>query len=387
MRIFGGKGRRALIYLDNAATTAVLPESADAACEILREGFGNPSSLYALGVQAENRVKSARKTIAKALGCEPGELYFTSCGTESDNIAVLGAARARKNWGDEIVATSYEHPAVGNTVAALADEGFKVTLVAPGPDGNVNVDEMLAALTPKTVLVTAMSVNNETGAVVDVERLAAGVKANNKRTAFHTDHVQGFLKLPLSLKTGNIDSLALTGHKLGAPKGVGALYIRKGHKIAPTNFGGGQERGVRSGTENVAFIKAFAVAVEKLAADKDAVARMAALNKALRAGLERMGGIEFNSPEDAAPHILNFSMPYYRSESVLHYLEMNDIMVSSGSACSKGAASHTLAAMGLSPDRIDSAIRIGFCAANTMTDVDALLAALEQARKDLRQYK
>ncbi len=372
-------------YLDNAATTSVCPEAAARAEEVLREQFGNPSSLYDLGVRAEKTLSAARAAVAKALGAKPSEVYFTASGTESNNIALLGAARARKAWGDCIVTTAYEHPSVQNTLRELRTEGFRLIEVKPVA-GEIRPEDMLAQVDGKTALVAAMRVNNETGAMIDVAALAAGVKSINRRTAVHCDGVQSFLKEPAPL--GQIDTMAVSGHKIHAPKGVGALYVRTGFNLKQVLFGGGQERGIRPGTENVAFAAAMAAAVEAAGDTAAARARVQELNLRLRRELETFQNVRINSPGSASPYILNFSFLGYRSETVLHLLESRGVYVSGGSACSKGQRSHTLTAMGLTDQEVDGGIRVSFCSGSGDEDLDALLEGLREAGKTLmRAYR
>lgn len=363
-------------YLDNAATTRVADAVADAACAVLKQHFANPSSLYAPGARSEMVIDEARQIVADSLGAKPGEIYFTASGTEADNIAVFGACKARRAWADHVVVTGYEHPAVQNAVAALEQDGWRVTVVAPDRDGHVHPEELVNAVCARTALVTAMHVNNEVGSVLDVAALAKAVKAKNNRTAVHVDGVQAWCKLPIRLNATQIDSYAVSGHKIHAPKGVGALYLRKGYHVEKFLYGGHQEQGMRPGTENTAFIAALGCAVEQMQADRQRRARVEALAARLWQGLAEISGIVRNSPADAMPDVCNFSVENIKSETMLHYLEARDIYVSSGSACSKGEASHTLQAMGLPRDRVDTAVRVSFCGENTPEDVDALLAAL-----------
>lgn len=368
-------------YLDNAATTAVAPEVIQVVADTLAEHWANPSSLYAQGMRAQMCIDAARKDLAAALGCDAKNVYFTASGTEASNIAILGAARARRGWGTRLVATGYEHPAVLGPLQMLEKhEGFSLTRINPGPDGRVDMEELARAVRSDTALVCAMQVNNETGAVLDVAALATRVKAQNSRTAVHVDGVQGFCKLPfIGLAATQIDSYAVSGHKLHAPKGVGALYLRKGFHILPPLLGGGQEDGVRPGTENIAYIAGFAAAVRLMQKNRVESARhIQALRQRLLEGLETLSGIQVNSPPDAYAGILNFSLPKVRSETMLHFLEQREVLVSSGSACSKGQASHTLTAMGLAADRIDTALRVSYDGYNTEEDIDALLAGLRE---------
>ncbi len=368
-----------MTYLDNAATTRVCAPAIEAVDTVLRQHFGNASALYDLGLAAHKILEHARAVLAAALGCAPGEVYFTGSGTEANNLAVLGAARARKAWGNEIVVTGYEHPSVAHAVDALEKEGFIVHRVLPSVHNRVHIGEMAQLVKKNTALVACMQVNNETGALLDVAALAKEVAERNSRTAVHCDAVQGFLKHPLEVKA--LHTAAISAHKVHGPKGIGALVVRGGMHLEPVIYGGGQERGLRSGTENVAYAAGFAAAVE------DASARplqiLEPLAAQLRAGLAQMDGVTVNTPDEASPSIVNFSMPGFKSETLLHFLEAQKIYVSSGSACGRGERSRTLEAMGLPDAVIDSALRVSFDAGNNAADVEALLAALAQARQIL----
>lgn len=376
-------------YLDNAATTQVAPEVVQTVAATLENHFANPSSLYLPGYEAEQVISASREVLAKALGCAAAQVTFTASGTEGANIAIYGLARARKNWGGHLVATGYEHPCITGPLGKLAqEEGFTVTWVNPTPDGVVSEEAILAAVGGKTALVCAMQVNNETGAVIDVQKLAAAVKQKNLRTAVLVDGSQGFTKLPLALANTAIDAYIITGHKLHAPKGVGALYLRKGVHFLPPFAGGGQEQGVHPGTENTAYIAGLAKAVQlalQNAPQRRAV--VAALHRQLLHGLATLPGVCLNSPQNGYKGIVNFSLPGLRSETLLHFLAEKRVYVSSGSACSKGQASHTLAAMGLPPARTDSALRVSFCQSNTAQDVTALLNGLQAAQATLARAR
>ena len=376
-------------YLDNAATTQVHPQVAECIHDTLLAHWANPSSLYAPGLAAEEVVEAARKSLLAALGfprgAGGGRLVFTASGTEADNLAIFGAARARKGWGNHLVAPAYEHPGVDKALRWLAEnEGFSLTLVPPGQDGNVRPEALLEAVGPKTVLLCAMRLNNETGAMLDVAALAREAKKKNPRLAVHMDAVQAFSKLELGLAAGDIDSCALSAHKLHGPKGIGALYLKKGLALPPVLAGGGQEYGLRPGTENIAYMAGFAKAA-RLAAENAAQNRqtIAALRAQLNEGLAALGGTELNSPPNGWEGICNVSFPGYKSEVLLHHLERREVYVSSGSACAKGSPSHTLTAMGLPADRVDSALRISFSGRNTPEDVQALLEGLEEGKKKL----
>ncbi len=374
-------------YLDNAATTRVADEAAETAARVLREHFANPSSLYAAGARAEAIISAARETVAASLGVKTGEILFTGSGTEADNIAVQGALRARAAWGEHIVVSGFEHPAVQNAVSYMQKQGWRVTTVRPDAQGHLDLDAMVRAVGTKTALCACMHVNNEVGTIMDVARLAREVKAKNPRTAVHVDGVQAWGKVPLKLSATMIDSYAVSGHKIHAPKGVGALYLRRGFHIEPLILGGLQEYGMRPGTENTAYIAAMAKAVELLQADKTRAQRVRALSDRLWKGLAGIEGIVRNSPEDALPDVANFSVENIRSETMLHFLESRDICVSSGSACSKGEASHTLNAMGLARSRVDGAVRVSFSGENTAEDVDALLAGLRDGIRALAKVR
>ena len=371
-------------YLDNAATTPVSKGCIEAAEMILEEYYGNPSSLYGLGIKASKQYEAARDTIAASLHCRPEEIYFTGCGTESNNLAIFGAARARKNWGSEVSVTGYEHPSVQKTVNALKDEGFTVIEIAP-KNGVIDPTEIISRVNDKTALVAAMLVNNETGAKIDVASLAEEVKAINRRTAVHSDAVQGYMKEKIDL--GSIDTMSASGHKINAPKGVGILYVRKGFNIVKSQFGGGQERGLRSGTKNVAFACAFAKAVEEHSDIVGNLKRISGLRDSLRDRLGEFDNVTINSPDSASPYVLNFSFEGYRSETILHFLESREVFVSSGSACSKGERSHTLEAMRLGRRLVDSAVRVSFGLQNSEDDIDALIEGLREAKRSLMKVK
>ena len=372
-------------YLDNAATTMVNPEVIETITKAMAEHWANPSSLYTPGAHSELALNKARADVARTLGATAGEVYFTGCGSEGNNLAILGAARTRK-WGKRIVCTGFEHPSVALPMQRLAQEGYDVQFVAPEADGHLNVDKMLELVDKNTILVAAMQVNNETGTAVDVARLAAGVKARNDRTAVHVDGVQAWMRVPVRL--ANIDSYSVSGHKIHAPKGIGALYLRKGYHIEPPYLGGGQEKGMRPGTENLPYAIGMAKAATLLSRTLPQRHKtLVELNTRLREGLKQFPEVTLNSPEDAVPEVLNFSLNVIRSETMLHHLETMGVYVSSGSACSKGAASHTLTAMVLEPRRIDTAIRASFCADNTPEDVDALLEGLKTGLATLSRIR
>lgn len=377
-------------YLDHAATTQPGPAALAAAVQVMENLWGNPSSFYQFGLQAEDVLQKARGQIARALGSPlprpgaPGEIFFTSGGTEANNLALLGAARARKNRGNHIITTGYEHPSVLAPLEYLAQaEGFRLTVVAPKADGRVDPAEIVAQMGPDTILIAAMQVNNETGAVLDVVHLAEQIKAKNPLTFFHVDGIQGFCKLPLALAASKIDSYALSGHKIHAPKGVGALYLRGGRKgkspVLPLVHGGSQEEGLRPGTENTALIAALgAAAQEAFTALPVTTKRLNELHHYLLDKLSTLESVKIHSPQGGFCGITMFSMGRgLRSQVMLNMLDSQfNVQVSSGSACSAGSPSHTLTAMGVAPAEIDSALRVSFGSGSTTGDVDALVAGL-----------
>lgn len=371
-------------YLDNAATTAVRPEAVKAAVEAMTEGWGNPSSRYALGSRAAAALKGWRADLARALGCEPGEIRFTSCGTEGDNWALRGALELGRRKGKHIVTTAVEHAAVLETCRVLERQGYEVTLLHPDREGNISIGDLEAALRPDTVLVSMMLVNNELGTVLPVAEAAKAIRRSGCPALLHCDAVQGFLKVPFTPKQLGVDLLTISGHKIHAPKGIGALYIRRGVKLPPLLTGGGQEEGLRSGTEPTAQIAAFAAAAKagKLTLERDLTwmaARKAQAVEKLTAAVPELQVIG----KGTAPHILAVSLPGYKSEVVVRFLSDRDICVSSGSACHRGKPSHVYAALGLPKKILDGALRISFSYDTTPEDVDALVEGLRAAREQL----
>ena len=373
-------------YLDNAATTRVLPEAAEAAVHAMCEEFGNPSSLHKMGIQASHLLEDGRKTVAAALGCLPEETYFTSCGTESTNISLRGAAHLARHKKGRIITTAIEHAATLNTCKQLTAEGFDVVYLAPDATGHITVDALDAALTADTILLSCQLVNNEIGTVQPVAALGAHLKAKAPGALFHIDAVQGLCRVKLTPKKWNCDLMSVSGHKIGAPKGIGALYVKKGLRLPPLMFGGGQEKGLRPGTEPLPNIAAFAKACEIRMAHFDEdyahVAELAAYLKEQAAA--SLPGAAINGAGDI-PHVVNLSIPGCKSEVMLRVLEGDEVYVSSGSACSRGKQSGVLRALGLPKTRTDSAIRVSFCPANTKEDVDAFIAAAQKGIRMLRR--
>lgn len=373
------------VYFDYAATTPVCPEAAQAACEALTGCFGNPSSGYGLGRQAAAALKGWRADVAAAVGCAPAELFFTSCGTEGDNWALRSAARAMRRRGNHIITTAVEHAAVLETARFLEGEGFQVTYLAPDKTGHISVEDFRAALRKETIAVSMMLVNNETGAIFPVAQCAKIAKAHNKDILFHTDAVQAFCHVPFTPKALGVDLLTVSGHKIGAPKGIGALYMKKEiqGKVKQLLFGGLQEDGRRPGTEPTAQIAAFAAACRAAKAQgPQAMERTRAVKEY---ALERLGGqvpgLVVVSPGDA-PHICAVSLPGYPSQMVMNDLDGRGFCVSNGSACHKGKPSHVFAALGLAPDVLKGILRISFSPASTREEVDALADALAQITRE-----
>ena len=370
-------------YLDNSATTRVCPEAAQAALAAMTQCFGNPSSTYALGREAKKLLDQSRRQVADAIGCAPQELVFTSCGSESDNWAVLGGAEAGRRRGRHVISSPVEHDAVRKSLEELEARGFEVTRLRPEKDGSVSAESVLDALREDTVLVSLMLVNNETGGVTDIAGIARGLKAAGSGALLHTDAVQGFLKVPFAAKTLGADLISVSGHKIHAPKGVGALYIRKGLRLKPFLLGGGQEDGRRAGTEAVPQIAAFGEACRVgMAQMPEAVPRMAAMKRELEERL-REEIPELRVVSSAAPHILSISLPGWRSEVLMNFLEAREIYVSKSSACKKGGRSHVLEAIGLDARTIDGALRIGLSRMTTEEDLEALCLGLAEARRTL----
>ncbi len=372
------------IYLDNSATTAPCKTAVDYINKALAENFANPSSLYGLGVDAQMLLDDTRILAAKHLSCREDEIFFTSCGTESNNTALICGARSRKRRGNRIVSTQIEHPSVLNTLKFLETEGFEVVLVAPETDGTISQDKLKDAITADTILVSVMLVNNETGAILPVEKIRSFADAVKAPAIIHCDASQAFGKMPVSVTALKVDMLTASGHKIHAPKGVGLLYKSKKVHIDPLLHGGGQENNLRSGTEPTPAIAGLLGAMQELNIPKQSK-EIKELNNWARKKLSSIDGVVINSPESALPHILNISITGYRSETLLHFLESKGIYVSSGSACSKGHQSHVLTSMQLDRRLSDSALRISFCRYNTIQDVDALAAAIQEIPGKLRR--
>jgi len=371
------------IYFDNSSTTKVCPEAAEKVMEMMTENYGNPSSLHTLGFRAEQEMTAARKAVAGLLGAKPEEIYFTSGGTESNNLALFGAANARKKRGRRIVTTEIEHPSVTNVMKRLEQEGFEVVFLKPDSFGRISPEQVKQAVTGDTILVSMMRVNNEVGTILPVEAGAEAIREVGAPALLHVDAVQAFGKLPLRPEKMGIDLMSVSAHKIHGPKGVGALYVRRGVRIDPHTFGGGQEKNVRPGTESSPLIAGFGAAVQALPETERELSLLTELCTYCRNELSKIPGVELNSPEEALPYIVNFSAGGVRAETMLHYLSSRGIYVSSGSACSKGKESPVLDAMGLPRERIASALRLSFSRFSTKEEVELFLAALKDGLTEI----
>ena len=370
-------------YLDNSATTKVCPEAARAAMEAMTDCYGNPSSTHTKGREAKKLLDASRKKAADALGCLPGELVFTSCGSESDNWAILSGAEAMKRRGRHVISSLAEHDAVRKSLDLLEASGWEVTRLAPDATGAIPPSAVKNALRDDTVLVSLMMVNNETGAVTDIHAVSQVLKETGSKALLHTDAVQAFLKVPFRAKTLGADMISVSGHKIHAPKGIGALYIRSGLRLKPLLVGGNQEDGRRAGTEALPQIAAFAAACDAASKQlEENTSRMKALKhnavKQLQAAIPELTVLDTD-----APHILSLSMPGWRSEVLMNFLEAREVFVSKSSACKKGGRSHVLEAIGMRSEQIDGALRIGLSRFTTEEDIEALVSGLSEARRTL----
>ena len=371
-------------YLDNAATTQTRPEAAQAAVTAMTEEWGNPSSRYAFGQEASGRLKEHRAQVAAGLGCRPEEVYFLSCGTEGDNWAIAAAVEKNRRKGKHIITTAIEHAAVLEPIRELERQGYEVTWLQPDQQGIITAEQVEAALRPDTILVAMMLVNNELGTVLPVAETARAIRAARCPALLHCDAVQGFLKVPFTPEGLGVDTLAVSGHKVHAPKGIGALYIRRGLRLPPLIRGGGQEKGLRSGTEPTAQTAAFAAAVEagRASLERDLAHMRELKDYAARTLREQVPGLELIGA-GTAPHILPVTLPGYKSEVVLRFLSDRGISVSSGSACHKGKPSHVYAALKLPKPQLDGILRISFSYDTAREDVDALVQGLKEAQAQL----
>lgn len=400
-----------MIYLDNSATTRPFNEVREIMMKVMDVDFGNPSSMHNLGVASENYIKKAKEQIAKTLKCKESEILFTSGGTESDNMAIIGGAMANKRIGNHIITTGIEHPAILETCAYMEKQGYDVTYLPVHKDGRVRIEDLKMALRKDTVIVSIMHVNNEIGSVMPLEEIGKVVKENNPSTLFHVDSVQGYGKFKINPKKMNIDLMSISGHKIHGPKGIGVLYIADKTKISPIIFGGGQQKAMRSGTENVPGIAGIGLAAELIYNDfEEKMNNLYEIKKYFIDELLKIEGITINglldstlSDSDAkddtdgvdielikktAPHIVSASIKGIRAEVMLHSLEDKGIYVSSGSACAsnKPAISSTLKSIGVATDLLDSTIRFSMSVETTREEIAETIRVLKELIPTLRKY-
>jgi cysteine desulfurase len=378
-------------YLDNSATTRCYPEVADIVRKTMLEDYGNPSAMHLKGVEAEKYVKQSAETIARILKVNEKEILFTSGGTESNNLALFGGAAANKRMGNHIIVSAVEHPAVGQPAERLEEMGYEVTYLPVNEQGVIRIEALEVALRPDTILVSTMYVNNEVGAVMPIEQMAKLIHEKSPKALYHVDAIQAFGKYRIYPKKAGIDLLSVSGHKIHGPKGIGFLYISEKAKVQPQILGGGQQAGMRSGTDNVPGIAGLGVAAGMVYQDfEDKTEHLYQLKERMTEGLRKLDKVEINGqPErEGAPQIINASFVGIRSEVLLHTLEDRGIYISAGSACSshKRKASGTLTAMGLPKEQIESAIRISFSEENTFEEVDYCLSVLREVVPMLRRY-
>ena len=378
-------------YLDNSATTRCSERAAEMVMKVMREDFGNPSSMHTKGVEAEHYIRDAKEFFAKNLKVDEKEIYFTSGGTESNNLALIGTAMANRRSGNHLITTSVEHASVGNPMKYLEEQGFEVTYLPVDQDGIVSLEALKEALRPETILVSAMYVNNEVGAVQPVDEIAKLVKDYDSKIIFHVDAIQAYGKYRIWPKKEGIDLLSVSGHKIHGPKGTGILYVNSKLKIHPIILGGGQQKGMRSGTENVPGIAGLAEAAKECYENLDEkIDRLYALKERFVKQIEELDDVKVNgrTGRDSAPHIVSVSFRDVRSEVLLHALEEKGIYVSAGSACSsnKPAVSHTLKSMGVEKDLLGSTLRFSFCFETTEEETDYCVRELRELLPMLRRY-
>ena len=368
------------VYLDNSATTKCYECVRDLVGKIMCDDYGNPSSMHKKGVDAEKYVRESKETLAKLLKVQEKELVFTSGGTESDNLALIGCARANRRAGNHLITSSIEHPAILNTMQYLEkEEGFRVTYLPVDRDGRIKLQALKEALCRDTILVSIMYVNNEVGSVLPINTIRKAIKRNNSPAIIHSDCIQALGKIPISPKTIDADIITVSGHKIHALKGVGGIYLKSKGIIKPYVLGGGQEQNLHSGTEATPAIMSFGAAAEE-AMDINAHSEyVKTLKNRLVNGIIDIPCVEINSPEDAIPYILNISILGLPSQPIVNFMSEKGISISAGSACKMGHRSPVLTAMGLSPERIDSAVRISLSRFNTEEEIDYLISAIKEA--------
>lgn len=367
-------------YLDNSATTFLCEKAKREMINAIENCWGNPSSLHQVGIDADMLLRQCRNTVSKALKCDADEVIFTSGGTEGNNLAIFGSAYANRRKGNRVITTKIEHPSVLNAFKRLEEEGFEVIYIGTDKTGHLDMNELENAVNEKTILISVMAVNNEVGTIQPVEQLRAVAKRKNSPALIHVDAVQAFGKLPLNPKKSGIDLMTVSSHKIHGPKGVGALFIKKGTKLRPVAVGGGQEKDIRPGTEPMPAIAGFYGAISELTVEKS-LEKMTALRDSFVNKLSVIDGVSINSPADALAYIVNLSLKGLRSETVLNLLSDMEIYVSSGSACAKGHKSHVLTAMGLKDDEIDSSLRVSLSRFTTEEELDYFIEGINRAFK------
>lgn len=373
------------IYLDNSATTAVCPEAVKAATGVMTDIYGNPSAVHGFGVKAKTVLENSRRTLADALGADASEIYFSHSGTLANNTAIFGAVNSRKKMGNRIVTTSLEHPSVMRCMDTLEEQGFQVIRLSPGKNGAFVTEELLSAINKNTILVSAMLVNNETGSINPVELISRAVKRVSSPALIHVDAIQAFGKIPVKPSKMGIDLLTVSGHKIHAPKGVGALYMKKNLSLRPYVLGGGQENNLFSGTEPLPAIAGFAAAVAAIPPIPAQLEKTKNLRDYTVSLLKNIPGVRINSPSDGLPYIINMSVSGIPSQVLINYMSEKGIYVSAGSACKKGHRSEVLKNMGFSPDVIDSAVRVSFSRYTTAAETEIFASAVNDAVNTVRK--
>lgn len=374
-------------YLDNSATTMPCDECVDAVTNMLKNKWGNPSSLHRLGIDAMTEIIRARSAVAESLGVKSEEIIFTSGGTEANNLALFGAVKARKRLGNRIVTTAIEHESVLQSAQELEKQGFEVIYLKPDKYGNITKEQLFDAVNKDTILVSMMYINNEIGTVMPVDSIRRAIKRADSPALIHIDCVQAYGKISIHAKKLGADLITVSAHKIHGPKGVGALYVNKDANLTDQNFartfGGEQEKKIRPGTESAPLIAGFSAAVQAFSAVAEQQNHIKALNTYARQQLAQIDGLRFNNEESASPYIINIYIPtFMRSQTILQELSANyNVYVSNGSACAKGKKSHVLTAIGLDDETLDKSIRVSFCRYNTKEDIDLLVNALKELIK------
>lgn len=374
-------------YFDNSATTAPCCEAVNAVSDAMTRCWGNPSSLHGVGNRAMDLLEKSRNSIAKKLSCTPEEIFFTSGGTESNNLAIMGAAYQMRRMGRRIVSTSVEHSSVDDTLSRLEADGFEVIKLKVDSYGRINEKDLFAAVNSNTILITMMLVNNEVGTIMPVQAAKRAAMMARSPALIHCDAVQAFGKMPVKPASLGVDLMTVSSHKIHGPKGVGALYVKKGVKIKPRTFGGEQEKKIRPGTEAMPAIAGFAAAAEALPDPQKELEHITMLRDYMVSKLTELDDVVINSPADALPYVTSISVLGIKSEPMLNFLSDKGIYVSSGSACSKGKKSHVLTRMNLDRRRLDSPIRISFSRYTTIQEIDALILGIAEAKKVIRAIK